>query len=228
MPSDVEMLLGRLNSIKRNVQEKEECTCCKRYKVLTSFDRRYGVRSNTCKNCESIIGDRPTKQLHKALSSLEKEKSRKSKSAKKRVSVNRAFVDHLKTKPCSDCGKSYPPVAMDFDHARGKKAGNISVLIFRVSMRGLLRELEKCDLVCATCHRLRTAHRHDMRKYRKELQDAGERLSREAAIIESFPSELKALAESLLRRSKVHYDAAISSDKANENPSSSGTNSGSD
>lgn len=68
------------------------------------------------------------------------------------------FIDELKSKPCSDCGKTFPPVCMDFDHARGEKLFLISKGWGR-SFESLLLELEKCDLVCSNCHRIRTSAR---------------------------------------------------------------------
>jgi hypothetical protein len=71
----------------------------------------------------------------------------------------RAFAASLKTgKPCADCGIQYPPYVMQYDHVRGKKEFVISSQVSRgqVSMSRLLSEIEKCDLVCANCHAIRT------------------------------------------------------------------------
>lgn len=69
-------------------------------------------------------------------------------------------ITEMKRAPCTDCGESFPPIAMDFDHVRGKKAFNLSVAGVRgVSEARLQRELEKCDLVCSNCHRIRTHNR---------------------------------------------------------------------
>ena len=46
---------------------------------------------------------------------------------------------------------------MDFDHVKGNKDRAISVMVGqKVSKDRILREIEKCELVCANCHRLRT------------------------------------------------------------------------
>lgn len=66
----------------------------------------------------------------------------------------------LKSRPCMDCGGTFPPIVMDFDHRDGMtKMGNISNLIKRWSWERLLAEVAKCDLICANCHRIRTARR---------------------------------------------------------------------
>jgi hypothetical protein len=49
---------------------------------------------------------------------------------------------------------------MDFDHARGEKKYLISTVARKhISRENLDAELEKCDLVCANCHRIRTFER---------------------------------------------------------------------
>lgn len=74
----------------------------------------------------------------------------------------RAEVVRLKeSSPCVDCGNSYPAEVMDFDHVRGAKRYKVSRMIVSASMAAVLTEIEKCDLVCANCHRLRTAARRE-------------------------------------------------------------------
>jgi hypothetical protein len=66
----------------------------------------------------------------------------------------------LKSRPCMDCGGTFPPVVMDFDHRDSEtKTGNIGNLIKKWSWERLLTEVAKCDLICANCHRIRTARR---------------------------------------------------------------------
>lgn len=49
---------------------------------------------------------------------------------------------------------------MDFDHCRGKKLSNINAMVRNgVSFDTLKKEIDKCDLVCANCHRNRTHSR---------------------------------------------------------------------
>jgi hypothetical protein len=69
-------------------------------------------------------------------------------------------IDGLKRKPCTDCKQSFDPIAMDFDHLDGaSKEFNISARRGRVTMDRLLKEIAKCEVVCAVCHRLRTKKR---------------------------------------------------------------------
>jgi hypothetical protein len=70
----------------------------------------------------------------------------------------RAYVATLKALPCTDCGGRFPPECMDFDHVVGEKVQDISKMLLWRTDR-LHDELAKCELVCANCHRIRTARR---------------------------------------------------------------------
>lgn len=61
----------------------------------------------------------------------------------------------LKDVPCADCGKRFPPCAMDFDHVRGEKLFNVGEGV-RFTLSVILAEAAKCEVVCANCHRIRT------------------------------------------------------------------------
>lgn len=75
----------------------------------------------------------------------------------------RAQVDSLKARPCMDCGGTFDPFVMDFDHREGEvKEFAVSAAVpmgFRLDR--ILVEVAKCDVVCANCHRMRTKRRLD-------------------------------------------------------------------
>ena len=69
------------------------------------------------------------------------------------------FVISFKKKPCMDCGIQYPHYVMDFDHRdRKTKLTSINRMInfHSYAAKKIMEEIEKCDLVCANCHRIRT------------------------------------------------------------------------
>lgn len=64
--------------------------------------------------------------------------------------------------PCEDCNEFYPAVCMDYDHRDGESKVNcVSRLINNCCWQKVLDEIEKCDLVCANCHRIRTLARRE-------------------------------------------------------------------
>lgn len=69
----------------------------------------------------------------------------------------RKVLDDVKSQPCMDCGESYPPYVMDLDHRNpSEKIGCVAKIVTGGSMKALLLEIEKCDVVCSNCHRERT------------------------------------------------------------------------
>lgn len=82
---------------------------------------------------------------------------------------NRFYIDELKKTPCTDCGQTFDPVCMDFDHIGTDKLLEISKLRYQnVSLETIQAEIDKCELVCACCHRLRTKHRAAERRLSRE------------------------------------------------------------
>lgn len=58
---------------------------------------------------------------------------------------------------CMDCGYEGPPFMFDFDHrVPADKLFHISNGGNGVSIQRLREEAQKCDLLCANCHRFRT------------------------------------------------------------------------
>ena len=79
---------------------------------------------------------------------------------RQRYEANRQRLDALKDVPCADCGGRFPPCVMDYDHRDGDdKLGNISAVLTRWSWSRILAEIAKCEIICANCHRIRTAIR---------------------------------------------------------------------
>jgi hypothetical protein len=59
---------------------------------------------------------------------------------------------------CCDCGNTFPLCCFDFDHRDpDQKMFSISEH-YGWTMEELIPEADKCDLVCANCHRIRTTH----------------------------------------------------------------------
>jgi len=75
----------------------------------------------------------------------------------------REVIIAAKSVPCMDCGRYFPPAAMDFDHVRGEKLFTVGAIISKmggmVAIEAAQEEIKKCDIVCANCHRIRTAQR---------------------------------------------------------------------
>lgn len=67
------------------------------------------------------------------------------------------IMEYLRSHPCVDCGESDTRV-LEFDHV-GDKKFEISAKLSFYAWPTLLAEIDQCEVVCANCHRRRTARR---------------------------------------------------------------------
>jgi hypothetical protein len=75
--------------------------------------------------------------------------------------ISEFILNYKRNGKCKDCnfkGNQYPEV-LDFDHLGNKKFPLSEYHLFTSSINRVKEEIEKCDLVCANCHRIRTAIR---------------------------------------------------------------------
>lgn len=78
-----------------------------------------------------------------------------------RESNRRYIFEYLLEHPCVDCGESNPLV-LEFDHVRGKKRFSISsVMNSTYRIETIQKEIDKCEVRCANCHRRKTAQEWD-------------------------------------------------------------------
>jgi len=141
---------------------EKECTKCGLVKLVREFGtlrKRNRVYSDSwCRNCRKsylrkyIKTDRGRSNRRRyvaaSLATIRQ-------GAKNRKEERRKKLEGLKKAPCTDCGGTFPPVCMDFDHTQGRKHRGVARML-GYSWARILEEVSKCDLVCANCHRVRT------------------------------------------------------------------------
>lgn len=129
-------------------ENKKECTICKEWKYKDCFYPNFSSKDGThnqCKQCQNKI---------------------RYERSKKNVSILRDKITTLKrNNPCTDCGNFFPPVCMDYDHKEGGKlngrGSEVSNFAKQGRIKSALKEIERCELVCSNCHRIRTATRRE-------------------------------------------------------------------
>jgi hypothetical protein len=121
-----------------------------RARLLTEIDKCDVV----CANCHRLR----TRAAHVEITArLRHGTSRYLDRKRARWQEHARLLDQLRDVPCADCGRRFPPCAMDFDHRdpRMKRCG-VTRMVGRAGAARMLAEAAKCDIVCANCHRSRT------------------------------------------------------------------------
>ncbi len=59
---------------------------------------------------------------------------------------------------CVDCGYKEHHAGLEFDHILPRKYGTIAQLMGK-SRKRILEEIARCELVCGTCHNIRSWNR---------------------------------------------------------------------
>jgi hypothetical protein len=72
-------------------------------------------------------------------------------------------LEHLTRHPCADCGE-VDPVVLEFDHVTEKIASISSLVADTATQDSVDVEIARCEVVCANCHRRRTARRAGWRR----------------------------------------------------------------
>jgi len=149
----------------------KRCPRCERDLHLEAFDFRDAARTRLQSYCRGCA-----KAAWRDWYSRDANRERHCRLVRKRrntrIKRHREIVRSIKQQPCVDCGKTFPPEAMDFDHI-GEKRVEVSRLLYVSGTAALLAEIEKCEVVCANCHRIRTRRRlvdrSELRKDESEL-----------------------------------------------------------
>jgi hypothetical protein len=69
---------------------------------------------------------------------------------------NRKFVlEYLLDHPCVDCGED-DVMCLEFDHINNKTIEINKMIRNRYSLENIQKEIEKCEVRCANCHKRKT------------------------------------------------------------------------
>ena len=88
----------------------------------------------------------------------QKEKSNARQKQKRNI-IKEYIANYKQSKVCADCKESYPYWMMDFDHLEDKVFTIARYYEYTLDLEKIKKEIEKCDVVCANCHRNRTHFR---------------------------------------------------------------------
>jgi len=138
----------------------KKCGQCKRDLDIDCFafrNKSKGTRSSQCKECQRSYTNRY----------YENNTNKYYLKNKERKNITRQFIlDYASNHPCVDCGEN-DPIVLEFDHVRGKKLFNVGSSAKKSCSLALIKtEIAKCEVVCANCHKRRTAKTQNWAKAR--------------------------------------------------------------
>jgi len=145
----------------RKVVGEKKCSKCNKIKSYDDFQRRNSAINfslySWCKECHA--------KHQKSAREPKKKKSNKriqELRATRRIEVQNLIVSHLKSAACIKCSENNI-LCLDFDHRDPtQKEFCVSQAVNLVpSLKRLKDEIAKCDILCANCHRIKTAQENN-------------------------------------------------------------------
>lgn len=128
------------------------CNKCKEKKPLEDFQVRSSNkdgRTGMCKECKREYDNAHYKANPERRAYIRS-------NSDDRIAKNRAWLyQHLLENPCADCDET-DLVVLEFDH-QSNKDGTISRAVQYWNLDRLQKEVDKCIIRCANCHRKKTA-----------------------------------------------------------------------
>ncbi len=132
-----------------------KCTNEKKDSEFNKWSKSKDGLASRCKDCQRDYN----RNLY---ATSEKRRSQIREVDKKLLDKKREkIVEYKQSKGCKDCGNKNP-VVLDFDHLSDKVSNVSDLIVRRVAWKFVEAEIEKCEVVCANCHRIRTHNRRIM------------------------------------------------------------------
>ena len=137
------------------------CSRCKKLLPIKQFSWRNKTKGKLrghCKECQNIY----TKQHY--VKNREKYIKRSLKRKKRIIKENRGKIfEYLENNPCVDCGE-LDILYLEFDHKKGKNKKMAVADMISYSWATIMEEINKCEVRCVKCHRLKTAEQFNWKK----------------------------------------------------------------
>jgi len=156
-------------------QETKKCSKCKRLRPTSCFAKSSRRVCGLQDYCRSCVRERDQAKYH-----FEDGKARTKFWNKQRRQRHLDRVSaYLCAHKCTDCKES-DPVVLEFDHRDPTtKIDDISAMVGYCSWKKIEDEIAKCDVVCASCHKRRTAIKFGWRRA-KLIHTVGRVLSKDS------------------------------------------------
>ncbi len=131
------------------------CGACRETKPTTEFAWRrkdIGQYDNLCRPCRADYHRQH--YLANRQRYIDQARDQRQKLMLERTTW---LLEYFASNHCADCDEA-DPLVLEFDHLRDKSF-NIGASLTTRPWQVILDEIAKCEVVCANCHRRRTARR---------------------------------------------------------------------
>jgi len=143
------------------------CSRCRVAKPLADFPIKNATKGryrSYCRPCCSAYGKEHYRKNVAAYVSRSK-----ARAALDRPRNRRFVAAYLSTHGCVDCGEA-DPVVLEFDHRDPTtKTEGVGRLVHTSRVAVVRTEIEKCDVRCGNCHRIRTATQFGSYRLRESI-----------------------------------------------------------
>lgn len=158
----LQKLIGGFDSLQGLMKKCSKCQLEKDESEFYFKNKKLNKRHSQCKKCSE--SNRKSKEHYDKYKSQYIERNRKRR--ERLINENTiSLIEFLKKHPCVDCGEKNP-IVLEFDHRDEKeKSYTISKKMRYYKWETILKEIDKCDVRCSNCHKIRTAKQFGWRKY---------------------------------------------------------------
>lgn len=133
--------------------QTKRCPKCSMELPLHDFNKNKSTAdglSSYCRNCKSEAAKRSYRE------NAESRERVLSRTKDRKILAMDYVYTYLLTHPCVDCGESRI-ACLEFDHQRDKQRQISNMVSGGFNPAAIQLEIDKCEVVCANCHHVRTA-----------------------------------------------------------------------
>lgn len=134
----------------------KQCVACSELKSLEEFNKNKYRSDGLQDRCRPCDNDRARSYYQSNKARLIKQINDAQKVRSKGIKdwLCQYLIDH----PCVDCGER-DIIVLEFDHLSDKSMNISRMLYGDFSIKAIEKEIAKCEVVCANCHKRRTDKR---------------------------------------------------------------------
>lgn len=128
----------------------KHCGKCKTEKPLSDFSKKKSGHQAWCKPC---LSEHNKAKYH---SDPKRRELIRQHAKKNQQIIQEKLFSYLQSHPCVQCGETNI-LTLQFDHLSNKEF-EVADNTLRRGWSSLEKELGKCQVLCANCHSIKTAH----------------------------------------------------------------------